>query len=161
MRKVGAQGEFVTNSWANRCSGTRMANVHTTDRRLRFSMVVRLSEASWRELNVIPAVKRPKRPLLWGVRKKKEHLNKGMATYNPMQTHQCALTLPVFVEVRGDGQDGIYRRGTHIALNLSCKIYRNYKCKITECSCIKDELNEELEGCFRHHTSNPARQVSV
>lgn len=69
MRKVGAHGEFVAKSLANRCSGTRMAKVQTTDRRLRFSIVVRFSAASWRELRVIPAVNRPNRPLLGRVRK--------------------------------------------------------------------------------------------
>lgn len=68
IRKVGAQGEFAAKSRASRCSGTRMANVQTTDRRLRFSIVVRFNAASWRELNVIPAVKRPKRPLLERIR---------------------------------------------------------------------------------------------
>ena len=45
-------------------SGMRMASVQTAERRLRFSMVVRLYVASWRELSVMPKVKNPKRPAL-------------------------------------------------------------------------------------------------
>lgn len=46
-------------------------------------------------------------------------------------------------------------------LQLSSEICKNYKGEGTKCSRIKDELYEEFEGCFRHHTSNPGtRKIS-
>jgi hypothetical protein len=63
VRKVGAHlepGCSRDSTWF----GTRMANVQTTDRRLRFSIVVRFIIASCRELRVIPKVNMPKNPLL-------------------------------------------------------------------------------------------------
>lgn len=71
MRNVGAHGESATHSRSRRWSGTRMARVQTIERRLRFSMVVMLSMASWIELTVMPPENSKKRPLLKEVRAEK------------------------------------------------------------------------------------------
>lgn len=78
------------------------------------------------------------------------HIHLQPDANTPMRVDAASL-----VGVRRGDQDGIYRRVTHIAFQFSREICRNYKGKGTECGCIKDELDEEFEGCFRHHTSNP------
>ena len=68
VRNVGAHrdsGLSLDNIWL----GTRIAKVHTADRRLRFSIVDMFNIASCKELNVIPKVKSPKRELLLIVKK--------------------------------------------------------------------------------------------
>lgn len=55
-------------SLPTRWSGMRIANVQMADRRLRFSIVVKLCMASWAVLIVIPKVNKPKKELLWSVR---------------------------------------------------------------------------------------------
>lgn len=81
VRKVGAQRLL------RMCLGTRIAKVHTAERRLRFSIVVRLFAASCTELMAIPKVKNPKRELLVAG-KKDIHVVVRECTHNARQTIQ-------------------------------------------------------------------------
>jgi hypothetical protein len=81
VRKVGAQRLLRI------CLGTRIAKVHTAERRLRFSIVVRLYAASCIELMVIPKAKNPKRELLVAG-KKDIHVVVRDCTHKARQTIQ-------------------------------------------------------------------------